>query len=160
MEKSITLVGLLVLLFLGACQNSTSISIIEEPAPDQDRLASDQGIEMNLVETEYEGSPEIMHVNISNHTEQSCGYGDFYRIEINQDGVWHMVNYPENTYQKFPYFNDMGYTLKPKTSMTQEFAIGNYRLYLPSGEYRLTKTLLCPAPKGNEITVSVPFTVK
>ncbi|WP_212367839.1 immunoglobulin-like domain-containing protein [Allobacillus saliphilus] len=100
-----------------------------------------------------------MTINLQNESNEAYRYGSFYRVETMQDGKWYMVNYPENTFEKFPYFNDMGYTLDPKEMVTQQFSIETYGLYLPAGNYRLTKTFLSPFSAGNEITLSVPFEV-
>lgn len=144
---------------ISSCQAEESISVIEEPVPTQERETSANGIVFKLKDTEFATSPTSISTTIENTTNHTCSYGEFFRVEYNQDGLWYTVNYPDNIFEKFPAFIDMGFTLQPNDTVTQVFSLKRYNLNLPRGQYRLAKTVICPSPQGNEITLAVPFEI-
>lgn len=144
---------------VSSCQVEQQISVIEEPVPTQEREAASDGIIFKLKNTEFETSPASITTSIQNTTNNSCTYGEFFRVEHKEDGLWYTVNYSDNIFEKFPSFIDIGFTLESNDTVTQVFPLERYNLNLPKGQYRLTKTVLCPSPQGKEITLAVPFVV-
>ncbi|WP_226037815.1 immunoglobulin-like domain-containing protein [Aquibacillus saliphilus] len=147
------------LFFISACQQEESISVLQEPAPSQERNASSNGIQFTLTKTEFESSPSTISTVIKNTTNHSCSYGDFFGIELNQTGLWYQISFSEEVFQKYPDFIDIGLILDANDTTSQNFSLERLNMTLPQGEYRLTKTLLCPSPQGKEITLSGPFKI-
>lgn len=152
---------LVITCLLTACQNDLkSLSIIEDPVPNQHRPSVNKGIELIIDSSKYDKNAISIKATIMNDSNVDCEYGEFFMIEIMIDGYWHIVNYSDYIFLSNHKFIDLGMILRSGDSITQIFEPENYGLTLPAGQYRLTKTVSCPFPRGNEITVSVPFEVE
>ena len=78
-------------------------------------------------------------VSIESENQNACTFGEFYALEVKQDGIWHTLPYAT---QDQVAFHSIGYEVNrgEKREWTADFEW----LYepLPAGEYRIVKDIL------------------
>lgn len=92
---------------------------------------------------------------LKNNSNVDVEYGNPYEIEIKQDGFWYKINVQL-------YFNSPAYGLKPNESEQIELNWKNSYGKLPSGEYRIIKSIDVEKEDGtfDSFYISAEFTIK
>ena len=148
------------ILFLAACSKEAAVTTLEDPSPDQQLSSSEAGLSLTLSEDLYTGSPKVIETAIKNESQRNFGFGEYYYIEVENNGEWYIVTHSDAVFLKNPHLIDYGYLLKAGSQMQQTFSLDLLGITLPPGEYRLVKTFLSQDEPFYEVSLSSPFTVE
>lgn len=146
------------LLLLAACGNDESITTLIDPTPDQIIPAQTEGIVLELPQQQFAESPTHIETKVVNESTDTFEIGPFYHIEVLKDDQWYIITYSDAVFLRDSHFRDGGSILEGHQEIQQTFSVENLGVTLPTGEYRLVKTLLQHDPY-HEVTVSARFTV-
>lgn len=150
--------SILLLLLLAGCSKDASITTLADPTPDQLIPDSSEGITLRLLEQQFDGSPSYIETEVINDNDEAYEAGSFYHIEVLKEGKWYIITYSDAVFFRNPHFRDGGVVIQGGSKMPQMFSVDELGVELPTGEYRLVKTVLHQNPY-HEITVAAPFTV-
>lgn len=150
----------IILLLLTACSKETTLTTLPDPVPDQHMNASQNSISLILEDDIFDNSPTHINTIVQNHSNHDYRYGEFYHIEVNKEGLWYIITYSDAVFLKNPRFIDTGSLLRAGEETQQQFSVEDLGVTLPTGEYRLVKTLLSYNGPFKELSLAVPFTVK
>lgn len=148
---------ILPLLLLLLCTDQNVISVLPEPSPFQELSNENQSITLTLDQKEYSLPVKSIEMKIENEGCHSFSYGNFFSIEKELDGSWHMVMYSDNIFNEFPDFNDFGMILEERSGTESELRLDKLKLILEPGIYRVVKSFT--SDDGEEILIAVPFKV-
>lgn len=95
-----------------------------------DKVIEENGVSLTIKENTItkDGASFIL----SNNTDDSIIYGEYFEIEIYKNNEWHVINLEAS-------FNDIGYTLSAHDSKELDINWKNTYVNLDSGKYRLIK---------------------
>ncbi|MEK5067814.1 immunoglobulin-like domain-containing protein [Sporosarcina sp. FSL K6-1508] len=158
--KKMLSIAIVLLLFLSACGNEPAVSTLPDPVPDQEMFSSEEGLSLVLDEDSFIGSPPIIKTLVQNYSSSDYQLGDFYHIEVNKDGQWHIITYSDAVFLKNPSFKDYGNVLSAGSEARQTFSVDALGVTLIPGEYRLVKSFISTDEQMHELSVAVPFSVK
>lgn len=147
-------------LLLAACGNASAPTMLPDPVPDQEMGSSEEGLSLVLAEDHFIGSPTLIHTVVRNDSEEAYQLGEFYHIEMRQDGKWYILTYSDAVFLKNPQFRDFGNVLATGSEARQSFSVKDLGLPLVPGNYRLVKTFLSQGEPFHEVSVAAPFQVE
>ena len=151
---------LLILVFLVACGEDSSVATIANPSPDQELASSKAGLSLLLEEHSYAGSPSVIATTLKNDSMQDFGFGEYFHIELKRKSGWHILTHSDAIFINNPHLNDFGRVLAAGGEMDMRFSIEELGIELAPGEYRIVKTFLSQEEPFFEISIASSFDVE
>lgn len=124
---------------LNACIRTVTPELLDDPSPRQDIQSSNNGLRMNIEQSNPERANANIKMDIINSSDTLFGYGEFFYIEKNVDGDWYMLAFDDAVFSDFSDFDNYGKVISPGTKDEIIIDPKNYQLTLDSGEYRIVK---------------------
>lgn len=146
-------------LLLIACQNSSAVITLEDASTDQLVSATHAGLTLELHQQTYQESPSILETTLINNSSQDFEYGDYFYLEVEKEGAWFLLVHSDAVFIENPKLIDFGRVLPAGSHVQQDFSIDMLGLKLPPGQYRVVKTFLSKSLPFQEISLAVPFKV-
>lgn len=157
MKSILIIIGVLL---LTACQNSSVVMTLEEASPDQLISATKAGLTLELLQDTFQEFPLILETTLMNNSSKDFEFGDYYYLEVEKEGAWFILVHSEAVFIENPKLTDFGRVLPAGSQVQQDFSIDMLGLKLPPGQYRVVKTFLSNSLHFQEISLAVPFKVE